>query len=150
MGRKRALKWQAIYKVIGRHGSDNVCPENCSAMGMYGKCKVELVLGRAQAPACLAFHVWILNVQQLSYFLLSTSPRPSEGWQQTKSQERATPTSAYSGHQSCGRSLCVLALCGKQCHFAQGIWPAVPWLDFPNPHLHALLTGLVLPSPITA
>lgn len=114
------------------------------------KCKVELEMARAQASACLRFHVCFLNVQQLSYFLLSTSPRPSERWPQTKSQESITPTSACSGHQFCGRSLCVLGLSGKQCHFAQGIFPAVSRLDFPNPHLHTLLAGLVLPSLVMA
>lgn len=107
--------------------------------------------GKGTGPSLSRVYIWILNVQQLSYYyLLPTSLRLSEGWQQTKSQERVTPTSAYSGHQSCGRSLCVLGLCGKRCPFAQGICPAVPRLDFPNPHLHTLLAGLALPSPITA
>lgn len=78
-------------------------------------------------------------VQQLSYFLLSTSPRTSEGWQQTKSRERITLTSPCSGHQSCGRSLCVLGLCGKQCHFAQGICPAFPsWISLTPISTHSL------------
>lgn len=107
-------------------------------------------MARAQASAYLRFHVCFLNAQQLSYFPLSTSLRPLERWQQTKSQERVTPTSACSGHRFCGRSLCVLGLSGKQCPFAQGSCPAVPHLDFPNPHLHILLAGLVLPSLIMA
>lgn len=96
------------------------------AQGIYGKFKVDLKLGRAKSPACLGFHVCILTEQQLSCFLLSISARPSQGWQQTKTWEGVTPTSACSGPQSWGRSLCVLEWCGKQCHFPGGIYPADP------------------------
>lgn len=125
-----------LLNAVGRQASYNVCPANCSAIGMYGKLNGLMKLGMA---ACLGSHVWMLNVQQLNPLLLLTSPRLLEEWLQRKIQERVSPTSACSGHQSCGRFLSVPGQCGKQCYFAQGIHPALPsWFSPVSVSIHSL------------
>jgi len=61
-------------------------PREFSAVGTYGKYKVEL--GRAKASACLGFHVWILKVQQLSISFFPPLPGPQKDGNRQKARRQ--------------------------------------------------------------